>query len=261
MKAVILAGGRGTRIAEESVSRPKPLIEVGGRPILWHIMMGYARHGVTDFIICAGYKGYLIKEYFANQLLHHADVTVDLVDRTVRYLNASPPPWRVTVVDTGLDTMTGGRLKRIRDYLDPNEPFCMTYGDGVSDVDIADLIAFHRSRDRAATMTVVRPPARFGAVDLDGDRVTAFREKIDDGVGFINGGFFVLEPRALDTIDGDESIWERAPLERLAAAGDLNAYRHTGFWQPMDTLREKLLLDSLVESGEAPWLPDGKLAP
>lgn len=258
MKAVILAGGRGTRIAEESASRPKPLIEIGGRPILWHIMSCYARHGITDFIVCAGYRGYLIKEYFANQLLHHADITVDLVDGTIRYLNATAPPWRVTVVDTGLDTMTGGRLKRIRPYLENDALFCMTYGDGVSDVNIADTIAFHRAHGRAATMTVVRPPARFGAVDLDGDRVTAFREKIDDGTGFINGGFFVLEPRALDTVDGDDTVWERMPLERLAASGELGAYRHTGFWQPMDTLREKLLLDSLVEAGTAPWLTNGE---
>ena len=254
MKAVILAGGKGTRIAEESASRPKPLIEVGGRPILWHIMSSYAAHGITEFVVCAGYKGYMIKEYFVNMLLHHADVEVDMVRREVSHLGANPPPWKVTVVDTGQETMTGGRLRRVAPFLAPGETFCMTYGDGVSDVDIGATIAFHRAQGVAATMTVVRPLARFGAAELDGDRVVAFREKTQADSGFINGGFFVLEPSVLDLVEGDATIWERAPLERLAAAGQLAAFRHTGFWQPMDTLREKLLLEELWEGGKAPWL-------
>jgi glucose-1-phosphate cytidylyltransferase len=254
VKAVILAGGKGTRIAEESVSRPKPLIEVGGRPILWHIMSCYAAHGITEFVVCAGYKGYMIKEYFVNMLLHHADVEVDMVRRSVSHLGANPPPWKVTVVDTGQETMTGGRLRRVAPFLSPGETFCMTYGDGVSDVDIGATIAFHRAQKVAATMTVVRPPARFGAAELDGDRVVAFREKTQADSGFINGGFFVLEPSVLDLVEGDATVWERAPLERLAASGQLAAFRHTGFWQPMDTLREKLMLEELWESGRAPWL-------
>jgi glucose-1-phosphate cytidylyltransferase len=253
MKAVILAGGKGTRITEESATRPKPLIEIGGKPILWHIMASYAAHGITDFVICAGYKGYLIKEYFVNQLLHHADITVDMASRQVHYHDSDPPPWRVTVVDTGLETMTGGRLKRVRRFLDPDEPFCMTYGDGVSDVDITALVAFHKDHGLSATMTAVRPPARFGSVCMDGDVVTSFREKVHADGGFINGGFFVLNPSVLDLVEGDETVWENDPLETLANTGQLAAYRYTGFWQPMDTLREKNQLEHLWESGQAPW--------
>lgn len=257
MKAVILAGGKGARISEESALRPKPLIEIGGRPILWHILRSYSSHGINDFIICAGYRGYMIKEYFVNLHLHHADVTVDLATGRLTHHGSDAPPWTVTVVDTGLETMTGGRLRRIRPFLNAGEPFCMTYGDGVSDVDIAASIAFHKARGRKATVTIVRPPARFGAIDLDGDRVAAFREKIDADGGFINGGFFVLEPSALDLIAGDDTVWEREPLERLAAEGELSAFRHDGFWQPMDTLREKTILESLWDGGAAPWAPRG----
>ena len=253
MKAVILAGGRGSRILEESNSRPKPLVEIGGKPILWHIMNIYAHHGVHDFVICAGYKGYLIKEYFVNLVLHHCDVTVDIAHNRVEYHNSSSPPWRVTVVDTGLDTMTGGRLKRVRRFLDDGEAFCMTYGDGVGDVDITAAVAFHRRHGLKATMTTVRPPARFGAVVTEGDHITAFEEKQVSEGGFINGGFFVLQPEALDLVEGDHIAWEGAPLEGLAAEGQLAAWRHTGFWQPMDTLREKHLLEDLWEGGKAPW--------
>lgn len=253
MKAVILAGGLGTRISEESSTRPKPMIEIGGKPILWHIMNLYARHGISDFIICAGYRAYMIKEYFVNLVLHHSDVTVDMRTNTVTYLNGSAPGWTVTVIDTGQTTMTGGRLKRIRPYLTPDEPFCMTYGDGVSDVDIAASIAFHRQHGLKATMTTVRPPARFGAVMMDGDRITTFMEKQHADGGFINGGFFVLDPSVLDLVDGDATVWESEPLEALARSGQLAAYRHTGFWQPMDTLREKTLLEDLWSSGKAPW--------
>lgn len=253
MKAVILAGGLGTRISEESSTRPKPMIEIGGKPILWHIMNMYARHGINDFIICAGYRAYMIKEYFVNLVLHHSDVTVDMRTNTVTYLNGSAPNWTVTVIDTGQNTMTGGRLKRIRPYLTEGEPFCMTYGDGVSDVDIGASIAFHRQHGLKATMTTVRPPARFGAVMMDGDRITTFMEKQHADGGFINGGFFVLDPSVLDLVDGDSTVWESEPLEALARDGQLAAYRHTGFWQPMDTLREKNLLEDLWSSGKAPW--------
>ncbi|MGE5548212.1 MAG: glucose-1-phosphate cytidylyltransferase [Solirubrobacterales bacterium] len=253
MKAVILAGGRGTRISEESNTRPKPMIEIGGKPIIWHIMNIYAAHGVKDFIVCAGYKGYMLKEYFVNLVLHHSDVTVDMGKRTVNYLDDKAPDWKITVIDTGLDTMTGGRLKRVRPYLDPEEPFCMTYGDGVGDVDISAALAFHKSHGLAATMTTVRPPARFGAVQMDGDRITSFMEKHASEGGFINGGFFVLDPSVIDLVDGDATVWESEPLERLAAAGQLAAYRHTGFWQPMDTLREKTQLEEMWAGGKAPW--------
>jgi len=252
MKAVILAGGRGTRIAEESNVRPKPMIEIGGRPILWHIMSLYAHHGVDEFIVCAGYKGYMIKEYFVNLVLHHSDVTVDTGANTVTYLNGRTPDWKVTVVDTGLETMTGGRLKRIRPYLEDG-PFCMTYGDGVGNVDIAASIRFHEAHGLKATMTTVRPPARFGAVEVAGERITSFLEKHPSEGGLINGGFFVLDPSVLDLVEGDGTVWESGPLERLAADGQLAAFQHTGFWQPMDTLREKTLLDDLWASGKAPW--------
>ncbi len=253
MKAVILAGGLGTRISEESATRPKPMIEIGGKPILWHIMSIYAAHGVTDFIVCAGYRAYMIKEYFVNLVLHHSDVTVDMATNTVTYLNGRAPDWKVTVIDTGLPTMTGGRLKRIRPYLAEGEPFCMTYGDGVADIDITALRAFHKAHGLAATMTTVRPPARFGAVHMEGDRITSFMEKQHAEGGFINGGFFVLEPSALDLVEGDATVWESGPLEKLAGSGQLAAFRHTGFWQPMDTLREKTMLEELWAGGRAPW--------
>lgn len=252
MKAVILAGGRGTRISEETNTRPKPMIEIGGKPILWHIMSLYAHHGVKDFIVCAGYRGYMIKEYFVNLVLHQSDMTVDLAKREVAYLDGRVPDWKVTVIDTGLETMTGGRLKRIRPYLDDG-PFCMTYGDGVGDVDIAESVRFHESHGLKATMTTVRPPARFGAVEIDGDRISSFLEKHPSEGGFINGGFFVLDPAVLDLVEGDRTVWESGPLERLAADGQLAAFRHTGFWQPMDTLREKNQLEDLWAGGKAPW--------
>jgi glucose-1-phosphate cytidylyltransferase len=252
MKAVILAGGRGTRIAEIADLRPKPMVEIGGRPILWHIMKLYAHFGIVDFVICLGYKGFVIKEYFANYLLHSADVTVDLARGAIDFHHKRAEPWRVTLVDTGDETMTGGRLKRARPFLG-DEPFCMTYGDGVGDVDIAASLAFHRAHGRLATMTAVRPPGRFGALQLAGDTVTAFTEKpVGDG-GWINGGFFVLEPRTLDLVAGDDTVWEREPLERLAADGQLRAFTHDGFWQPMDTPRERDLLEGLWQSGKAPW--------
>jgi glucose-1-phosphate cytidylyltransferase len=254
MKAVILAGGRGTRLAEETQVRPKPMVEIGGRPILWHIMQVYAHHGIHDFVVCAGYKGYVIKEYFANLMLHHNDVTFDFRNKRIDYLTTHPSEaWSITVIDTGETTQTGGRLKRIAGQLPPDEPFCLTYGDGLSDVDIAATVAFHRAHGRLATMTVVRPPARFGTVDMEGDKVVAFREKHQASEGYVNGGFFVLMPAALDTIDGDETPWEGAPLERLAAVGQLMCFRHDGFWQAMDTLRDRLLLEDLWQSGRAPW--------
>lgn len=255
MKAVILAGGLGTRLMEETVTCPKPMVEIGGQPILWHILSIYAHHGVRDFIICAGYKGYRIKEYFANLLLHRSDVTFDLGRREVSYLESSRtvPPWRVTVVDTGEGTNTGGRLKRIAHLLHPDEPFCMTYGDGLGDVDIAAAVDLHNRMGRLVTMTVARPPARFGSLRLDGPQVVDFREKDPADSGYINGGFFVIDPGALTVIDGDDTAWEREPLERLTARRELTAYVHDGFWQPMDTLREKKLLEELWTSGRAPW--------
>jgi glucose-1-phosphate cytidylyltransferase len=252
MKVVLLAGGIGSRLSEETAVRPKPMVEIGGQPILWHIMMGYARHGLTDFIVCLGYKGYLIKEYFANFVLHRSDLTVDLATGSVSLLRGDGvPDWRVTLVDTGAETQTGGRLRRIAHLLDPDEPFCMTYGDGLSDVDVGRLIAFHREQGREATLTAVRPPGRFGATVLAGERVERFEEKPADG--WINGGFFVLEPRVVRRIAGDETAWELEPLAGLAADGELAAFRHEGFWQPMDTLRERAQLEALWASGEAPW--------
>ncbi|HVL98441.1 MAG TPA: glucose-1-phosphate cytidylyltransferase [Egibacteraceae bacterium] len=253
LQCAILAGGRGTRIAEESHLRPKPMIEIGGRPILWHIMKSYAEHGVSDFVICLGYRGYMIKEYFANYFLHASDVTIDMRTNTCVYHDNRSEPWRVTLVDTGDRTQTGGRIRRIKDYLHPGQPFCLTYGDGLGDVDIAAEIDFHRAHGKLATMTVVQPPARFGASLIDGDEVVGFEEKPQADGGYINGGFFVLEPGVLDLISGDDTVWERGPLERLAAANELAAWRHAGFWQPMDTLREKELLESLWVSGKAPW--------
>ena len=252
MKAVILAGGLGSRLGEETSVRPKPMVEVGGMPILWHIMKIYSAHGVNDFIVCLGYKGYLIKEYFANYFLHTADVTIDLTKNSMEVHQNWSEPWRVTMVETGAETQTGGRLKAIRQYLDDGEPFCMTYGDGVAAVDVGKLIRFHANHGKKATITAVAPPGRFGALEFDGDQVRSFREKPAGDGGLINGGFFVVHPSVIDLIEGDETIWEQGPLERLASDGELVGYRHDGFWQPMDTLRDKLHLEELWREG-APW--------
>jgi len=253
VKAVILAGGRGTRISEETHLKPKPMIEIGGRPLLWHIMKIYSAHGIDDFVICCGYKGYLIKEYFANYVLHMSDVTFDMARNTMEVHQQHAEPWRVTLVDTGDDTMTGGRLKRVVDYVKGEDAFCFTYGDGVADVDVTASIAFHRSHGKLATVTAVAPPGRYGALQLDGSDVRGFTEKPGGDGGLINGGFFVLSPACLDRIAGDETSWEAEPLAGLAAAGELMAFIHSGFWQPMDTLREKTLLENLWGSGRAPW--------
>lgn len=253
MKCVILAGGRGTRILEESHLRPKPMITIGGRPMLWHIMKLFAHHGVDEFIICLGHLGYVVKEYFANYFLHRADVTVDLATNGLVFHNSPTESWRVTMVDTGEATLTGGRVLRVRRHLAADEPFFLTYGDGVADIDLTAELAFHRSHGLLATMTVVRPPARFGRSTVVNDRVTAFEEKPQAAEGFINGGFFVLEPGALDTIDGDDTPFESTPLERLTAMGQLAAWHHDGFWQPMDTLRERELLEALWATGNPPW--------
>jgi glucose-1-phosphate cytidylyltransferase len=252
MRTVILAGGRGSRLSEETELKPKPMVEIGGRPILWHIMKLYGHYGLKDFIVCLGYKGHVIKEYFANYLLHDSNVTIDLGTGRVEFERQNPEPWRVTLVDTGDDTMTGGRLKRIAPYVG-SASFCMTYGDGVGNIDLSALLAFHERSGRLATMTTVLPPGRFGAVRSDGDRVVRFTEKpVGDG-GYINGGFFVLSPEVLGLIDGDDTAWERAPLETLAARGQLGAFRHDGFWLPMDTLRDKLIFEELWNSGHPPW--------
>jgi glucose-1-phosphate cytidylyltransferase len=251
VKVVILAGGLGTRLSEETSVRPKPMVEIGDRPMLWHLMKIYAAHGLTDFVICLGYKGYMVKEYFANYFLHTSDVTFDLATNAITVHERSAEPWRVTLVDTGVDTQTGGRIKRISRYIDGT--FCLTYGDGLADVDISASIAFHNQQEALATMTAVQPPARFGAVTLDGTRVSAFLEKPSSHAGWINGGFFVLEPGIFDYIDGDATYWEHEPLQRLAAANQLRAWQHTGYWQPMDTLREKTLLQQAWETGRAPW--------
>ena len=252
MKAVILAGGFGTRISEETTARPKPMIEVGGRPVLWHILKIYAHHGITDFVICLGYKGYMIKEYFANYFLHMSDVTFDLANNNLEVHHKHAEPWRVTLVDTGEQTQTGGRLKRVAGYLD-KETFCFTYGDGLADVDITKTLAFHRERGTLATVCAVQPPGRFGALDIEGTRITRFEEKPSGDGTWINGGFFVLDPGVLRYIADDGTIWERDPLEALALDRQLSAYRHEGFWQPMDTLRDKIKLESLWQSGKAPW--------
>ena len=251
MKAVILAGGLGTRLSEETVIKPKPMVEIGGKPILWHIMKGYAAHGINDFVVCLGYKGYLIKEYFANYFLHQSDVTFDLAHNRMEVHQNSAESWRVTLIDTGEQTMTGGRIKRVARYLD--EDFCLTYGDGVSNVDIGKLIAFHRAQGTLATLTAVQPPGRFGALAMNGKRITTFQEKPQGDGSWINGGFFVLSPKVLEHIHDDSTIWERDPMERLARDGQMSAFQHHGFWQPMDTLRDKNLLDSLWQSGQAPW--------
>ncbi len=253
MKAIILAGGLGTRISEESHLRPKPMIEIGGRPVLWHIMKMYAAHGVNDFIICLGYKGYVIKEYFANYFLHMSDVTFDMAENRMEVHRRHAEPWRVTLVDTGDNTMTGGRLRRVRDYLAPGESFAFTYGDGVADIDLTAEFAFHRAHGKLATVAAVQPPGRYGALQLEGHRVSGFTEKPRGDGGLINGGFFVLQPEVLDLIVGDASSWELEPMATLAAQGQLCAFEHSGFWQPMDTLREKNLLEELWQSGKAPW--------
>jgi glucose-1-phosphate cytidylyltransferase len=255
MKAVILAGGLGTRIAEESASRPKPMIEIGGKPILWHILKLYSHHGINDFIVCCGYKGYLIKEYFANYFLHMSDVTFDMQRNAMEVHQRYAEPWRVTLVDTGEETMTGGRLRRVAAYLAGEEAFCFTYGDGVGDVDITRLIQFHREHGRLATLTAALPPGRFGAIDIrpEDGRVASFKEKPKGDGSRINGGFFVLSPKVIDLLAGDQTVWEREPLERLAETDQLRAFVHEGFWQPMDTLRDKNLLNELWASGNAPW--------
>ena len=253
MKAVILAGGLGTRLAEETHLRPKPMVEVGGKPILWHIMKIYASHGVNDFIVCCGYRGYFIKEYFANYFLHSSDVTIDLSSNEIQVHERRAEPWKVTLIDTGENTMTGGRLKRVAHHLAGEEAFCFTYGDGVTDIDIAAQLAFHRKHGRLATVTAVRPPGRYGALDTTGGRVNGFTEKPRGDGALINGGFFVLSPNVIPYIAEDSTSWEAAPLETLASEGELMAFEHLGFWQPMDTLREKTLLEDLWNSGRAPW--------
>jgi glucose-1-phosphate cytidylyltransferase len=252
-KTVILAGGLGSRLSEETDVKPKPMVEIGGMPILWHIMKICGHYGLTDFIVCLGYKGYIIKEYFANYVLHRSDVTVDLAHNRLEFHSSDAEPWRVTLVDTGDKSMTGGRLKRIASYLEGDESFCMTYGDGVADVDIGALVDFHRAGGRLATMTAVRPPGRFGAAVLDGQRVVRFTEKPPGDGGYINGGFFVLSPKVIDFVEGDHTSWEQTPLERLAAEDQLTAFRHDGFWLPMDTLRDKMVLQELWEADRAPW--------
>ena len=253
MKAIILAGGLGTRISEETDFKPKPMITIGGMPILWHIMKIYSHHGINEFIVCCGYKGYVIKEYFANYFLHMSDVTFDMSENRMTVHNQKAEPWKVTLVDTGDDTMTGGRLKRVASYLQDEDIFCLTYGDGLSDVNITELIAFHKAQNVKATVTAVLPPGRFGALDVVGDRVNSFREKPQGDGANVNGGFFVLSKKVIDYISGDKTIWERGPIERLAKEGELAAYQHDGFWQPMDTLRDKLRLEDLWQSGKAPW--------
>ena len=252
MKAVILAGGLGTRISEETHLKPKPMIEVGGRPILWHILKIYSQHGINDFVICCGYKGYVIKEYFANYFLHSSDVTFDMSTNQMEVHQQNAEPWKVTLVDTGESTLTGGRLRRVASYLDGGS-FCFTYGDGVADVDLTALIEFHRTEGRWATLTAVQPPGRFGSLAFERGRVLGFEEKPQGDGSWINGGFFVLEPEVLDTINGDESVWERDCLPAIAASDQLNAFQHHGFWQPMDTLRDRQLLEELWKDDRAPW--------
>jgi len=252
LKAVILAGGYGSRLSEETTTRPKPMVEIGDKPILWHVMKIYEAHGITDFIVCLGYKGYIIKEYFANYYLHAADVTVDLSSGHTEILHSATEPWRVTLVETGEGTMTGGRLARVLDYIGA-EDFCFTYGDGVADVDLGALIAFHRQEERLATVTAVQPPGRFGALDVEGAVVRRFEEKPQGDGGWTNGGFFVLSPRVRRHLHGDATIWEQEPMRELAAEGQLAAYRHGGFWQAMDTLRDRHHLEELWRSGRAPW--------
>jgi glucose-1-phosphate cytidylyltransferase len=253
MKAVILAGGLGTRISEESHLKPKPMIEVGGMPILWHILKMYSSHGVNEFIICCGYKGYVIKEYFANYFLHMSDVTFDMLDNRMIVHQQKAEPWKVTLVDTGADTLTGGRLKRAADYIKNEEAFCFTYGDGVSDVDIGASIKFHQQHGKLATITAVQPPGRYGALERQGDQVTGFVEKPRGDGGLINGGFFVLSPKCLEFIDDDQTSWEGAPVNKLTQMNEMMAYEHQGFWLPMDTMRDKTVLEELWATGQAPW--------
>ena len=253
MKAIILAGGLGTRLSEETASRPKPMVEVGGMPILWHILKMYSHHGINDFVICCGYKGYVIKEYFANYFLHMSDVTFDMRSNRMEVHQKRAEPWNVTLVDTGVDSMTGGRLARVAKYVQNDEAFCMTYGDGVSDIDISASIEFHLSHGKSATLTASYPPGRFGALDIQGDKVRSFKEKPRGDGALVNGGFFVLSPKVLGYLKDDSTIWEQAPLANLAAEGELMAFQHDGFCQPMDTLRDKQLLDELWASGKAPW--------
>lgn len=252
MKVVILAGGLGTRLSEETGVLPKPMVEIGGRPILWHIMKLFSAQGFNEFVVCCGYKGYVIKEYFSNYALHNSDITFDIANQSVEVHQNYGEPWRVTLVNTGEGTMTGGRLKRVRKHVE-NDKFIMTYGDGLGDVDLAKLLAFHESAGAIATVTATQPPGRWGILELAGDKVTAFREKVVSGADWINAGFFVLSPEVIDYIDGDTTSWEREPLERLASEGRLSAYRHPGFWQPMDTLRDKVFLEQLWQTGKAPW--------
>lgn len=253
MKAVILAGGRGTRLAEETSIRPKPMVKIGGRPILWHIMKIYSTHGIHEFVICCGYKGYVIKEYFANYFLHNSDVTFDMTDNQMQVHQNTAEPWRVTLVDTGDETATGGRLRRVASYLEGEEAFCFTYGDGVSNVDVGALLEFHRGEGRLATMTAIQPPSKYGVIGLDGNRIVDFQEKPVGEGGWINGGYFVLSPKVIDYIDGDSTPWEHEPVRRLVAEGQLGAYFHRGFWQSMDTLRDKNVLEDLWRSEEPPW--------
>jgi glucose-1-phosphate cytidylyltransferase len=253
LKAVILAGGLGTRISEETHLKPKPMIEIGGKPILWHLMKIYSSYGINDFIVCCGYRGYIIKEYFANYFLHMSDVTFDMKNNRMEVHQQNAEPWTVTLVDTGEDTQTGGRLKRVTSYLKNEKAFCFTYGDGLANVDIAELIKFHEKHGKLATVTAVQPPGRYGALNRDNDLVTGFVEKPKGDGGWINGGFFVLSPKCIDYIDSDDTAWEQKPLKDIALKGELMAYEHKNFWQPMDTLREKNLLEELWESGNAPW--------
>ena len=252
MKAVILAGGHGTRISEETHLKPKPMIEIGGKPILWHIMKTYSSHGINDFVICCGYKGYIVKEYFANYFLHMSDVTFDMKNNKMEVHHKSAEPWTVTLVDTGLNTMTGGRLKKVKEYVE-DDTFCFTYGDGLSDVNISELIQFHKNNNTKATVTSVQPPGRFGTLDISGDKITNFKEKPPGDGNWINGGFFVLEPSIFDYLKEDTTVWEREPLEKLATENQLSAFKHTGFWQPLDTLRDKNYLDELWNSNKAYW--------
>lgn len=253
MKAVILAGGLGTRLSEETSLRPKPMVEIGGRPILWHIMKMYSSHGVNDFVICCGYKGYIIKEYFANYFMHMSDITFDMQENSMIVHQKRAEPWKVTLVDTGENSMTGGRLRRVKDYLEEDEPFCFTYGDGVGDINITELIKFHKSHDKIATLTATYPPGRFGALDIESGAVNNFKEKPKGDGAMINGGFFVLSPEVIDYIEDDSTVWEQYPLNQLALDKQLMAYEHQGFWQPMDTLRDKHYLEKLWASNKTPW--------
>ena len=253
MKAVILAGGLGTRLAEETGTRPKPMVEIGGKPILWHIMKSYSQHGVNEFIICLGYKGYLIKEYFSNYYLHQSDITFDMVNNKMEIHQNTAESWKITLIDTGANTLTGGRLKRVKDYLTEDEDFCFTYGDGVADINITELIAFHKAQGTLATLTATQPPGRFGVIKFNDHKVSSFQEKPEGDGNWINGGYFVLSPKVIDYITDDRTTWESEPMEKLAKEGQLSAFKHSGFWRPMDTLRDKQYLEALWDEGKAPW--------